>query len=832
MDAKLIATLTDEELKLCPLIAIPKTLQRIEFRFIKLKSYEKTAFEVSWNTTANYAYDSGSLLSWMSKGGNYGIATGHGGLLIIDIDNVERMKELGILKKLPPTYIVRTRSGGLHYYYICRDFDKKRIMYDLVQTEKVIGAGGKELTVYRHLGEMQWLGQQCVGPTSRFRVIEPDTVRFQLWKEETVEPIAEVSLEQILAVFEGKVRYDKKIEFPVDKEKTPTKATKKKTKEKKAAKPALTGDWAWVDKIRVEDIGMPNPIEKDNRATTGEIIGSHPLHGSSSGHNFSINVKKNVFHCFRCQEKGEGGGPLELLAVMMGLIECGEAGPECLKGHYKAIFAELRRQGYEIPEAMGKGAERRKNLMYLLRDTFLSLLTIATAVTGEMYLWENGAYRPIAHMKVKGMLQEMAEGMGYQVEPRLIKDTIESLQYKTVDDMGNDPYVLPVSNGVLFLDHLRGGKLRFEPYQEGEAPPLSALAAAYNPAAGSEPFLDHLRESTENPAEDIDVLQEYVGFILYKKQKFHKALCLVGPGRDGKTVFVNVVTNMIGGHLTCGVAPQVMSERFSTHEMYQRLLNSVSEMPKAKIIESKGFKEATGDDWVRIEAKFMSPFKTRLYLKHIFMANEVPRSEDNTDAYFDRFMFVLFPHQFGIGDGTKAADHSREEKLSTPAMLSGVLNWALAGLERLMKNDGFSHQADLSDRIRVHEQFTAPMDVIEEVATKLCIRSPAFRMKMSQFMVVLEEICFMRGLSLPSTHKVTRTLKEELKLNVKWLKGLASEAARDQNEEWIEGLGFVHNCEEDAYTRLVNAPRSKVKERIKEINRENEPVDAEKLAST
>ena len=830
MDVKQIAALTEEQLKQCPPIAIPETLQKPEFRFVKLKPFEKKAFEIGWTKTTNYSFGSGSLLSWIAKGGNYGVSTGIGGLLVVDIDNVERMKELGILERMPETYTVRTRSGGLHFYYICADFDKKRIMYDLVKTQTYV-SGGKESRGYMHLGEMQWMGQQVVGPTSRYREIEPpDTVRIQLWKEENALPIAEVNIDQILEVFEDKARYDRKLGSL--KEKTIIKGAEAVHKPAtKATKPAQPSEYAWVDQIRIEDIALPSPILKDNRNSSGEIAGDHPVHGSDNHNgNFSINIKRNVWRCFRCDS---GGGPLELLAVMMGLIECGEAGHGCLKGRYKEIFAELRRRGYEIPEAMGKTAgERRKNLMYLLRDTFLSLMQIATAVTGEMYLWENGAYRPIAHMKIKGMLQELAEGMGYQVEPRLIKDTIESLQYKTVDDMSIDPYVLPVSNGVLYLDHLRGGKLSFEPYQDGEAPPLSALAAAYDPAAGCEPFLDHLRESTEHPAKDIDVLQEYIGFILYKKQKFHKALCLVGPGRDGKTVFVNVVTNMIGGHLTCGVAPQVMSERFSTHEMYQRLLNSVSEMPKAKIIESKGFKEATGDDWVRIEAKFMHPFKTRLYLKHIFMANEVPRSEDNTDAYFDRFMFVVFPHQFGIGDGTQAADHSREERLSTPAMLSGVLNWALAGLERLMKNDEFSHQADLSDRIRVHEQFTAPMDVIEEVATKLCIRSPAYMMKMSQFMVVLEEICFMRGLSLPSTHKVTRTLKEDLKLKVKWLKGLASEAARDRNEAWIEGLAFVHNCEDDAYVRLVNASREKVRERINEINRENEPIDAEKMAST
>jgi len=79
-------------------------------------------------------------------------------------------------------------------------------MYDLVLTEKVVGAGGKEIDAYLHLGEMQWFGAQCVGPSSRFRVIEPpDIVRIQLWKEETVVLIAEVNLDQILGIVDGKV---------------------------------------------------------------------------------------------------------------------------------------------------------------------------------------------------------------------------------------------------------------------------------------------------------------------------------------------------------------------------------------------------------------------------------------------------------------------------------------------------------------------------------------------------------------------------------------------------------------------------------------------------
>ena len=59
-----------------------------------------------------------------------------------------------------------------------------------------------------------------------------------------------------------------------------------------------------------------------------EIRGSHPLHGSKSGKNFAVNTSKNCWHCFRHKS---GGGPLEWIAVMKGIISCSEARPGCLR---------------------------------------------------------------------------------------------------------------------------------------------------------------------------------------------------------------------------------------------------------------------------------------------------------------------------------------------------------------------------------------------------------------------------------------------------------------------------------------------------------------------
>jgi len=61
----------------------------------------------------------------------------------------------------------------------------------------------------------------------------------------------------------------------------------------------------------------PTDIALDNRDGSGEIQGSNPFHGSTTGRNYSVNLKKGVWHCFR---HNSGGGPLELMGVRDGIL--------------------------------------------------------------------------------------------------------------------------------------------------------------------------------------------------------------------------------------------------------------------------------------------------------------------------------------------------------------------------------------------------------------------------------------------------------------------------------------------------------------------------------
>jgi putative DNA primase/helicase len=94
-------------------------------------------------------------------------------------------------------------------------------------------------------------------------------------------------------------------------------------------------------RLTVEEVGYPiNALDRGG----GQMQGEHPVHGSKTGMNFSINTHDNVWHCFRCES---GGGAIELFAVREGIINCADAGPGCLNGKWGEIFKALQRCGYK-----------------------------------------------------------------------------------------------------------------------------------------------------------------------------------------------------------------------------------------------------------------------------------------------------------------------------------------------------------------------------------------------------------------------------------------------------------------------------------------------------
>lgn len=73
----------------------------------------------------------------------------------------------------------------------------------------------------------------------------------------------------------------------------------------------------------------------------------------------------------------------------------------------------------------------------------------------------------------------------------------------------------------------------------------------------------------------------------------------------------------------------------------------------------------------------------------VFSTNELPVLKKESQEYYTRWIIFPFSKSFYGHE-----DASVEEKITTPEEMSGILNWALVGLERLLKNGEFSYTED------------------------------------------------------------------------------------------------------------------------------------------
>lgn len=296
-------------------ITIPTQLSEFPgARFILIDKVEgrgKKPKERKWTTEKNYSANEPKLLGHIRGGGNYGIATGLGWLHCFDVDNVERLRELGVIEKLPATLTVKTGGGGLHYWYKIEGLKKRTILYDVELKDP------DNEDQYLHLGEIQSMGNYAIGPNC----IHHSGNRYEIIND---APIADLDYQLLLDIIK-----------PL--------RTKKKDDRPATVARCAEGQHSLAE-VELDRIAWPDGnVQKKPGSNGTEYQGSNPFHGSKGGQNFSVNPSKGVWCCYRCES---GGGWQELLAVKEGIISCAQAGKGCLtKKQRREVFQRAEELG-------------------------------------------------------------------------------------------------------------------------------------------------------------------------------------------------------------------------------------------------------------------------------------------------------------------------------------------------------------------------------------------------------------------------------------------------------------------------------------------------------
>lgn len=349
----------------------------------------------------------------------------------------------------------------------------------------------------------------------------------------------------------------------------------------------------------------------------------------------------------------------------------------------------------ELEEEQESKEAEKNNIICKVTNILMKkykFITVSTGAKEEIWQYENGIWFLKGKETIRSQSELFLKEKATTHKVREIEEKIKRLTLIRKEDFENIPegYIC-LTNGVLnlitkeFLPH--DPKYYFK----------TKINLEYNKFADC-PNCKEFFEDALNP-EDIPLIQEWLGFQLYNKYLFKKSLIVFGEKDTGKTVFLNLQTEFIGSDNCSSIPLQKINNnnKFSLSSLQYKYANIYDDLSSKDLDDVGGFKIACGGGWLGAEKKFGDPFQFKSYAKLTFACNKIPAPSnmDNVEksAYYGRWLVVPFENQVD----EKEQDKNLCNKLTTKEELSGLLNWALEGLNRLLTNNQFSFNKSWED---------------------------------------------------------------------------------------------------------------------------------------
>lgn len=308
-----------------------------------------------------------------------------------------------------------------------------------------------------------------------------------------------------------------------------------------------------------------------------------------------------------------------------------------------------------------------------------------------IYLYNGTFWSEIEQETFQKFLGEAAEKMGvakfsaryYQFREQLYKQFLGTAYLPTPEN-NHDRVLINLLNGTFEISPQRTRLRPFDPdnfitYQ---------LPFHYDPQATAPLFEAYLNRVLPD-VERQKVLAEYLGFVFIKHGsnalKEEKALILYGTGANGKSVLFEIVNALLGSDNISSFSLQSLTNDngYFRAKLANKLVNYASEINGN--LEASIFKQLVSGEPVEARLPYGQPFLLKQYAKLIFNCNELPKDVEHTNAYFRRFLIIPFD--------VTIPEVEQDKNLHTKIIekeLSGIFNWVLEGLGRLLEQKRFS----------------------------------------------------------------------------------------------------------------------------------------------
>lgn len=301
-------------------------------------------------------------------------------------------------------------------------------------------------------------------------------------------------------------------------------------------------------------------------------------------------------------------------------------------------------------------------------------------VNGRIYIYQDGYYRQDERI-IENKMIEIYPDIKTQQRSEVL-NYIRIRTHKSVEDIKINPYVINLKNTRL---NVKTGKiLSFTP----EAIEFDRIPVVYDPSAYNKDLDKMLDNVFLDDKEIRDLFGEMVGYCLIKNNKYEKGFLFTGSGSNGKSTILELLKTFLGERNYSSLELDKVTRQFSTALLENKLANIGDDINSKALNDTGTLKKLFSGQSLEVERKGIDGYTLRSHAKHIYSCNEIPKSYDKTDGFYRRWVVIPFNAKFSESD--KSFDPLIGEKIVTKNALSYLLNIALEGATRLIKNKRFT----------------------------------------------------------------------------------------------------------------------------------------------
>lgn len=348
-------------------------------------------------------------------------------------------------------------------------------------------------------------------------------------------------------------------------------------------------------------------------------------------------------------------------------------------------------------------------------EEYPNLCIVARGSYTSFYEYKDGFYQEVSDIKMKSYLDKrlIEDGLfEFRTTTKSVEEIASRIERLLFNIPGrhfyadniNQKHYINVKNGLL------------DPNTQELLPHTSEYFCTsqcnfdYNPEAKIDKFDKFIRQIMCDNQQNIDLIQEVLGYCLQGRNTKHKLFYFYGiSARNGKSTLALLLKGLLGNGFS-SLSLETLS--LDSSPLLEPLVGSVlnfSDEISGKYMDSPRLASVTAEGYININPKYKKSFSHKANCNFIVACNDLPKFADPTGILART---VIIPFNYHVQDKDRIYEL---ERILLEEEGAGILYWMLQGLKRFKDNGNLFSHSDTSDEMyKENERINSPvLDYIE-----------------------------------------------------------------------------------------------------------------------